>query len=170
MSLDPAATLTRLLRLITWIENSVLIGLLALMVVLAGSQILFRNLLDLSVLGVDQTLRLLVLWVAMLGAVAASREHKHINIDIFSRFLSGRGLLVVRALTDIFTTAVCGLIAWHAARFVANEMSTPDTAFGILPIWTAQLILPIAFGLIAMRYGIHSIRGRRAIVRGSATP
>ena len=155
--LPPA--LVRLIRIITWLENGLLIALLALMVSLAGAQILFRNLLDVSILGVDQLLRLLVLWVALLGAVAASREGKHIRVDVFSRWLPGRVRAGTQALTDIFTIGVCALLAWQALRFIRTETGT--MAFGALPSWAAQLILPAAFALIALRYSLllaHHVR------------
>ena len=157
--LPPA--LARLLRLVTWIENGLLILLLALMVSLAGAQIVFRNLLDTSILGVDQLLRLLVLWVAMLGAVAASREAKHIGVDVISRWLPPRMRAGVRVLTDLFTITVCVLLAWHALRFVESERHSHEMAFGALPVWMAQVILPVAFGLIALRYlllMLHHVR------------
>jgi len=155
--LPPA--LVRLIRIITWLENGLLIALLALMVSLAGAQILFRNLLDVSILGVDQLLRLLVLWVALLGAVAASREGKHIRVDVLSRWLPGRVRAGAQTLTDIFTISVCVLLAWQAVRFIRAETGT--MAFGALPSWIAQLILPTAFALIALRYSLllaHHVR------------
>ena len=148
--LPPA--LARLLRLVTWIENSVLIALLALMVSLAGAQILFRNLLDTSILDVDQLLRLLVLWVALLGAVAASREGKHIGVDVISRWFPPRVRAGTRVLTDLFTITVCTLLAWHAWRFIQSERAVGEMAFGALPVWAAQSIIPVAFSLIALRY------------------
>lgn len=157
--LPPA--LARLLRLVTWLENGLLIVLLALMVSLAGAQILFRNLLDLSILGVDQLLRLLVLWIALLGAVAASRDAKHISVDVVSRWLPPRTRAGVRVLTDLFTVTVCVLLSWHAMRFLQSERSSHEMAFGALPVWVAQIILPIAFALIALRYLIllvHHLR------------
>jgi TRAP-type C4-dicarboxylate transport system permease small subunit len=155
--LPPA--LVRLIRIITWLENGLLIALLALMVSLAGAQILFRNLLDVSILDVDQLLRLLVLWVALLGAVAASREGKHIRMDVLARWLPGRVRAGAQALTDIFTIGVCVLLAWQAVRFIRAEAGT--MAFGALPSWVAQLILPAAFALIALRYSLllaHHVR------------
>ena len=157
--LPPA--LARLLRFITLIENSLLIALLALMVSLAGAQILFRNLFDSSIFGVDQLLRLLVLWVALLGAVAASREAKHIGVDVISRWLPARWRVGARALTDLFTVAVCTLLAWQAWRFVQSERAVGEMAFGALPVWYAQLILPAAFALITLRYLlllVHHVR------------
>jgi TRAP-type C4-dicarboxylate transport system permease small subunit len=151
--LPPA--LARLIRIITWVENFLLIALLALMVGLAGTQILFRNLLDTSILGVDQLLRLLVLWVALLGAVAASREGKHIRVDAIARWLPPRLHAGVNALTDVFTIGVCLTLAFQAGRFVQAEYVNGELAFGTLPAWVAQLILPAAFGLIALRYGLR---------------
>ena len=148
--LHPA--LARLIRIVTGIENGLLIALLALMVSLAGAQIVLRNLLDMSILDVDQLLRLLVLWVALLGAVAASREAKHIGVDVISRWLPGRIRAGVRVLTDVFTIAVCVVLAWQALRFVKSERGAHEMAFGALPIWVAELILPVAFALIALRY------------------
>jgi len=155
--LPPA--LARLIRIVTWIENALLIALLALMVSLAGAQILLRNLFDMSILDVDQLLRLLVLWVAMLGAVAASREGKHIRVDVLARWLPGRIRAGTQALTDIFTIAVCLVLAWQALRFIRAEVGV--TAFGVLPGWAAELILPAAFALIALRYSLllaHHVR------------
>lgn len=155
--LPPA--LARLVKLVTWFENSLLIALLAIMVSLAGAQILFRNLLDTSILGVDQLLRLLVLWVALLGAVAASREGKHIRVDVLARWLPGRWHTGARALTDVFTIGVCVLLAWQAVRFLEHERG--EMAFGTLPAWLAELILPVAFALIALRYSlllVHHVR------------
>jgi TRAP-type C4-dicarboxylate transport system permease small subunit len=163
--LPPA--LARLIRIVTWIENGLLISLLALMVSLAATQILLRNLFDMSILDVDQFLRLLVLWVALLGAVAASREGKHIRVDVLTRMLPARVRAGVQALTDLFTISVCVLLAWQAVRFIRTE--TGIKAFGALPGWAAELILPTAFALIALRYSLllaHHVRqglGREAI-------
>jgi TRAP-type C4-dicarboxylate transport system permease small subunit len=152
-------TLARLIRVVTWFENGLLIILLALMVLLAGSQILLRNVFDISILDVDQLLRLLVLWVALLGAVAASREGKHIRVDVISHWFPGRVRAGAQALTDMFTIAVCLVLAWQAVRFIRTEAGV--NAFGALPGWVAELILPVAFTLIALRYSLllaHHVR------------
>src|SRR5512142_1504509 len=99
--------LDRVIRIVTWTENALLIAMLALMVLLAAAQILFRNFFDISIFGADMMLRLLVLWVAFLGAISASREGKHIHIDAIARWLPPRIKAGVAALTDAFTVGVC---------------------------------------------------------------
>jgi len=44
------------------------------------------------------------------------------------------------------------VIAIHAGRFVYLEYQMGSVAFGNLPAWIIQLILPVGFGLIAFRY------------------
>ena len=152
-NLPPA--LARLLKIVTWLENALLIAMLALMVGLAAAQILFRNFFDISIFGADQMLRLLVLWVAFLGAVAASREGKHIHVDAIARWLPGRIKSGVVALTDLFTLVVCLVLAWQSLRFIQSAQTSGEMAFGALPVWVAALILPLAFSLIALRYGLR---------------
>jgi TRAP-type C4-dicarboxylate transport system permease small subunit len=160
--LPPA--LARLVRAITWFENALLIAMLGLMVLLAGGQILLRNFFDMSVFGADQMLRLLVLWVAFLGAVAASREGKHIHVDAIARWLPPRVKASVAALTDLFTVGVCLVVAWQAVRYLQSAHETGEMAFGALPVWVAGLILPLAFTLIALRYLLRLIHHVRQVL------
>jgi TRAP-type C4-dicarboxylate transport system permease small subunit len=164
--LTPA--LARLVKMVTWAENALLVCMLALMVSLAAAQILLRNFAGMSLAGADQMLRLLVLWVAFLGAVAASREGKHIHVDAVARWLPARIKAGVRALTDLFTVGVCLLLAWQSLRFMQSARTSGEMAFGSLPVWVAELILPLAFTLIALRYALRFLhhvqqaRGREA--------
>ncbi|MDH4134031.1 MAG: TRAP transporter small permease [Gammaproteobacteria bacterium] len=152
-SLHP--TLARFFRIVTWVENALLVSMLVLMVLLASGKIFFRNVIDFSAIGADPLLRILVLWIAMLGAVAASREGRHMGVDVIARWLPARAQSGVRALTDLFTLSVCLLLAWEAWRFVMSEHEKNDIAFAQIPVWVTELILPVAFVLIALRYTLR---------------
>ena len=153
--------LARMIVMVTWAENVLLISMLALMVLLAAAQILARNFFGISILYADQLLRLLVLWVALLGAVAASREGKHIRVDAIARWLPGRIKAGVAVLTDLFTIVVCAVVSWQAVRFLLSAHESGEMAFGALPVWASGIILPLAFSLIALRYAMrlaHHVR------------
>lgn len=149
------SALARLIKIVTWAENALLITMLALMVSLAAAQILLRNFFDMSFFDADQMLRLLVLWVAFLGAVTASREGKHIHVDAIARWLPDRVKSGVVALTDLFTLVVCLVLSWQGLRFMQSARESGEMAFGSLPVWVAELILPLGFTLIALRYGLR---------------
>jgi TRAP-type C4-dicarboxylate transport system permease small subunit len=167
MQNDQSGLVQRLDRVGRYFENSLLCLLLGLMISLGTMQIVQRNVFSTSFQWTDELLRLLVLWLCLVGAVAASRDDKHITIDILSRFLSEKKSLALRLLLDLFTAVVCGLLAWHGGRFVQMEREFSSVVLNGLPAWIFEAIIPVAFGLIAYRYAIfffqhlHRLRNMR---------
>ena len=96
------------------------------MILLAASQIIMRNFFNFGFIWTDEMLRMLVLWIAVAGAVAASRSDKHINIAILDRFLPDRLKLAVKIVIHLFTAAVCGVVAWHSVQFVQMSREFGD--------------------------------------------
>lgn len=134
------------------IEDWFLVILLAIMVLLAVAQIFYRNLFGIGLVWADPLLRVMVLWVALAGAVIATRTDNHIRIDFFTRYISKRFSAYVNRIAYAFSIAVCSLIAWHSARFVYSEYQYETIALLNVPAWITASIIPIAFSLMAFRY------------------
>ena len=143
--------LRRLALLVARLEDGLLILLLGAMILLAGSQIILRNFFDTGIDWAPPMLRLLVLWLALLGGMAATRADNHIAIDLISRFLPARLKRIADAFTRLFTAVVCGVIAWHAAQFVWMEYQDQMILFARVPAWAAEIIIPIGFASIGLR-------------------
>ena len=135
-------------------ENSLLVLVLSGMIILATAQILLRNVTGAGFAWADEALRLMVLWVAMLGAVAASREYRQISIDVLSRYLPERSKAWVAALVDLFTSCVAAVLTWYSFQFVSDSYEYQDVLLGDQPAWIFQSILPLAFALMTYRYAI----------------
>lgn len=139
-------------------ENAFLMIAIVLMLVVAVTEIVSREVFNSGFAWIGEFLRLTVLWVALLGSIAASRDHRHLRIDVLSRFMSPRILRWNNFLVDLFTAFVCALLAYYSFQFVAETREYEDMAFGASPLWWFQSILPIGFGLIAWRYLLWSFR------------
>jgi TRAP-type C4-dicarboxylate transport system permease small subunit len=100
----------------------------------------------------------MVLWLALIGAIAASRENKQIKIDLLTRSLPVRLQRGAKVTTDLFTAIVTGMLAWHSWRFVQESRAYGDMLLDDWPAWVFQLILPIGFSLICYRYVLRAIR------------
>ncbi len=150
------------------IESFVLSLLLFSMIGLSSLQIILRNFFQGGFFDTEPLLRLMVLWIGLIGAVAASRVYKHIAIDVITRFLSQRNQLIVLAFNHLFVASVCAIIAWHAGRFVLMDYEAESPAFGAIPSWVMELILPFAFGAIALRYGISFIESLSQLIKESS--
>ena len=159
-ALEPA------LRALHRLENGALVLLLGIMIVLAPVQILLRNFFDADLAWGDALLRLLVLWVGLLGALMASRNDRHIGIDVLSRVLPGRAQGAAHLLTSAFTAIVAALVAYHGGRLVASELEFGTIAFASVPAWAAQSIIPFAFGLIAVRHALRCAQWGRELWSG----
>jgi TRAP-type C4-dicarboxylate transport system permease small subunit len=150
--------LTRIEATGRWLEDALLVALFAGLTVLAVLQIVLRNLGYAGFLWGDGLVRVAVLWIALLGAVAASRDGKHIAIDLAGRLLPARLWHPLSVLVEAFTATVCGFLAYYSWVFVRDSRSFGDTLLGDWPAWIFQLILPVAFALIAYRYTLGCLR------------
>ncbi len=144
--------IVRLIRAVNSIEDWLLISMLAAMVILAVTQIIYRNVSGGGVVWIDPLLRMLVLWVALSGAVIASRTDNHIRIDFFAKYITGKYYFYIKRIVHAYCVVICALIAWHSVSFVQMDFEYGTEAFAGIPAWITELIIPIAFGLMAFRY------------------
>jgi TRAP-type C4-dicarboxylate transport system permease small subunit len=134
------------------LEEILLVSLLIFMVLLGFIQILFRNVLSVGLYWIDPLLRHSVLWVALLGASAATREDRHISIDLLSGRLGPRSLSWVQAGIHLFAAVVCLLLVWPAIRFVQDEYSVGKTLALGIPVWVSQSIIPVMLAALGLRF------------------
>jgi TRAP-type C4-dicarboxylate transport system permease small subunit len=150
------------------VEDSILVGLLLLMIVMAVLQILLRDLFATGIVWSDVLVRILVLWVGLVGAMVASRQGRHINIDIMDRYLSERAKIVARFVVEIFTALICLIAAYYGLRFVQMEFSVGGRAFAKVPSWLCESIIPFAFIVMAVRYILLSVNNVKKIVESKS--
>jgi TRAP-type C4-dicarboxylate transport system permease small subunit len=159
------SAIQRLVRSLHRAEDVILAVLLSTMIALAFSQIVLRNLFDTGLTWSEPLLRVLVLWVALLGALAATRDDRHITIDALLRILSPKARRPVQVVTRAFTAIVCGLIAYHSLTFVRLDYEAGITAFARVPAWVVEAIIPISFALIGLRYALLAIDALRGAMK-----
>lgn len=144
--------MTTLTRILHRAEDGLLVLLLLAMIVLAGVDILARSLFGGGLVWIPPLLRVMVLWLGLLGALLATRSREHIAIDLASR-LSGPTLRrVLAVISSVFAAGICLLIAWHSNNFVRFAWEFGDIAFGRVPAWPLQIIIPISFALMGLRF------------------
>jgi TRAP-type C4-dicarboxylate transport system permease small subunit len=160
------SVVSRLLRTTALVEDALLVMILAAMVILAAIQIILRNVFDDAILWAGPMLRVGVLWVGMIGAMVATRSDNQISIDAVSRFLPKLWKARVRVVTDLFTAIVAAVVAWSAFRLVLDDRAAGVTAVAFVPLWVCEAILPVAFGVIAIRYFLFAIRHLRVSLVG----
>jgi TRAP-type C4-dicarboxylate transport system permease small subunit len=148
-------------RLTAWLrglEDIALVTILAAMIVLAIGQVALRDVWGSGIGWADPLLRILVLWLALLGAMAATRDRNHINIDVLSKFLPDYLKKPAQLLTHLFSSVVCALLAWQGGRLVLLDYREATTAFASVPAWACELIIPFGFGVMSLRFFLYLLQ------------
>ncbi len=150
------------------LEGWLIITFLWLIVLLTFIQVFFRGLytqghfqwantlighLDWS----EPLVRLLILWLAFIGASLLTRENKHIKIDLFSGLLPQKFHSVRELALSIVCILISAIMLKVCIGYVKLEMEFGGKMFGYLPNWIGQLILPLGFAFILFRFIIKVI-------------
>lgn len=134
----------------TAVENGVMVLLLAGMMIVAVGQIVLRVFFSGGFVWADELLKLMVLWIALIASIAASRSNRHLRIDIVSHFVPKKYARVPVMMVDAFASFMCGVLAWQSYRYV--RLSVGDTVLVDVPAWMVYSILPVAFAIMSYRF------------------
>jgi len=140
------------------VEQTLIVTFLSFMIFVALLQIVLRNVFSTGLDWGDSFLRNLVLWIGFIGATLATKEGKHINIDIVSRWLPALGRNIVMLTTHLFSFSVCCLLTYAALKFIRNEAQMGNRMLLNIPAWIPEMILPMTFGLMTFRFGLRAFK------------
>ncbi|HMJ49610.1 MAG TPA: TRAP transporter large permease subunit, partial [Burkholderiales bacterium] len=137
-----------------WVISSenfaVALGLVA-MVVLPLAEIPLRAVFRHGIAGSAAITQHLTLIVGMLGAIAAAREGRLFAVSTLPQFLQGRMHKLALLASSFCAAIISAFLCYASAQFVMAEKQGGEIlAYGI-PIWTVELVLPIAFAAIVFR-------------------
>lgn len=140
------------------VEQIFICILLSIMIIIAFLQIVLRNIFATGIAWADPLVRNLVLWVGFVGASIATREGRHITINMIPPWVSPSGKVIIGIITQVFSLFICGLLTFASVKFVRNEAIMGDVTFLGIPAWIPQIIIPLTFGLMTLRFGLRSLQ------------
>lgn len=138
------------------IENALIVIILFATMFIAVTQIVLRNGFSSGLSWADPALKMLVLYITIVGSIIATRENKHLSIDVLSKFLPTHINLVVQKFTNIFAAVICLLMSYFSLRLLLLSKEFEDVAFNGIPLWVLQIILPLGFLLMAIRFLLNN--------------
>src|SRR5947199_148874 len=93
----------------------------------------------------------LTLWLGMLGAAIAARDGKLLALATGEFLPRGRIRAVAQVVSGAIAALVATILALASLVLVASDRFASSTIALGIPVWVADLALPIGFGLIALR-------------------
>ena len=123
---------------------------LALMVLLPLAEIVARF-FGTGIPGAGPIVQHLTLWVCFLGGALAAREGRLLSIATGQLLPEGRLREAALVFSSAVAAGVSALLCRAGIALVALERGAGTTVTDGLAVWVAQLVLPLSFGLIALR-------------------
>lgn len=139
------------------IEAGLLTGLLLAMILVAVYQVAARNLFGGGLTWGDSMVRVSLLWLTMLGGMAAAGADSHIRIDLATRFVGATALRRIGRATGLFTAFVCFALAWHSVALIVIDYQDQTPGFGVVPAWVCELAIPLGAGVMGLRYLLRAL-------------
>jgi len=149
--LEPTATRRGLTGVVSRIEDAFASLALLVMVLLPLSEIVSRRAFGRGIPGSGPIVQHLTLWVGFLGAAIAAREGKLLALATGTFIPPGIGRRAADILAAAFGACAAVVLAWGGGQMAMIEREAGTTIGADIPAWVAQLVLPVAFALIAGR-------------------
>ncbi|MCP4871894.1 MAG: TRAP transporter small permease [Proteobacteria bacterium] len=154
-------------RVVAAIEKLVLLVMVAAIVLLPLAQIILRVVGHGGFPWGHEVVRTLMLWIAFVGASLATAERRHITIDLIDRSLAPKAKAGFNIVVQTIGLLLTGYLAWVAKAYIEMQREFGDTSAILqIPVWMAQVIIPISLVVIAWRMFVLSAEDAHGIVTG----
>lgn len=104
-----------------------------------------------SIQAADELQIYLLVALAFLGSVVASRRDAHLRMDVLAARLPRAGRRLLAALERLLTLLLCGFLTVVSAQYAWRvfQLGSHSENAGI-PMWIPHAVLPLAFGLMTL--------------------
>lgn len=139
-------------------------------IVAAGQfvQVITRYVLQIPVMGLEETILYPTLWLYMLGAVNASRENTQIRANVLEIFIkTERGHALLAVVGEVISLIVLAWLSWWAwdfCKYAWRVWKESPTLY--IPTFYADVALVLALGLMTVFTVWHLWRHVKALAIG----
>lgn len=128
-------------------------------------QVITRYVLELPVMGLEESLLYPTMWLYVLGAVNASRENHHIRANVLEIFLSTERAHTVLAIIGELLSLAVGIWlttwAWDFTRYSWRVWKESPTLY--IPTFYVDVALVIGMLLMMLYTAVHLVAHVRSL-------
>jgi TRAP-type C4-dicarboxylate transport system permease small subunit len=143
-----------LTRLLQAVDDGLPALMVALVIVIMGSDIVLRDLFGTTIPGGVELSTFLFVWIVFLGGANASRTGSHFSVDLTKRFLDDRGHRMVALFVQVICIAVSATMALSSWTYMMRAWRRLAEGLQI-PLGFLYIVLPLSFGLMAFSHVVR---------------
>jgi len=135
------------------LEEGLIAFLLAVMTLVSFSQVVARYVFNYSFVWALELVTFLFAWMIFLGMSYGVRVGSHIGVDALVKVLKPRSAQIVGAVAAVLCIVYAVIVFVGGWVYVGKMYEIGIEAQDIpIPQWVPRLVLPIGFGLLAIRF------------------
>lgn len=136
-----------------------LTGLICVVALGQFVQVITRYVLQVPVMGLEESMLYPTLWLYILGAVNASRENTHIRANVLEIFLkTPRQHTILAVVGEVISLAVAGWLTYWAWDFAAYSLRVwKESPTLYIPTFYADVALVIGLVLMMAYIVVHLV-------------
>lgn len=147
------------------LEEIFLVILMIAAVAIVAAQVITRYVLKVSLPWSEEIARYMFLWLTWVGASYATKERKHVSIDIIYAKLPKAGKTVCTIISTVVWLIFLGMMFYLSFRLTKSVASGGQVAVGSgIPMWIPYASIPTGMGLMLFRLiqnCVHDLRGAK---------
>jgi len=133
----------------------------ATLVLLPLGEIVLRKLFQTGISGATAFQQHLTLFIGLLGGALAARERRLLTLSTVVDLLKGQWQVFSRVFSSAFAAGISVFLCVAAVQLVQMEKEAGELLAQAIPLWTLQLVMPLSFGVIALRLLWHAAESWR---------
>ncbi len=141
------------------VERTFIVLALILMTLVVFIQVVLRYVFDAGIPWAEELTRYLMVWAGFLGGSLATRERRHISIDILPRLLPEGSIIKILAVkfTYLVGAGFCFFLFYVGYSFVSRSMAIGRYSQSMhIPMWIVQMIIPASAMFMGLRFLAHT--------------
>ena len=151
-------------------EEVFLVILMVAATLLVAAQVVTRFILKVPLPWSEEIARYMFLWLTWVGAAYATKERKHVRIDIVYEKLPEAGQKVCTIISTVIWIVFLAIMVYLSVRLTASVASGGQIAVGSgIPMWIPYASIPVGMGLMLFRLlqnTVRDIKGAKAAKEG----
>lgn len=110
-----------LFKLLTTVFERLLVSIIAFQAALLILSVFFRYILNSPIVWSDEIVRYSLVWMTFAGAALATRDDKHILVDVIDTTLSEKGRKITNWFVDLVVIAFMAFLIYYGIRMTDYE-------------------------------------------------
>lgn len=138
-------------------ETNLMLLFIAILVLVSFLQVLLRKFFNSGIPDSEKIITMMVFYIALIGASAATLKNKHISVEVLSNFVSKKVNNVFNILSSLFAIFITFLLYYYGLEYIEGQQANMDEFIFSIKTTEAEAFMLPCFLLMLIGFILNLI-------------